>query len=62
LPLLEGTYLLTVAVHNWEDTQMFDYHDRTHVFQVLPDESGERYGLVTFDGEWEHGGVRGSAI
>ena len=51
LPLLEGTYTVSVSVHNWEDTQGFDYHDRLYSFRVLPSE-GERYGVVTLGGEW----------
>jgi len=51
LPLLEGTYHVSVAVHNWEDTKMYDYHDRLYPFRVLPSE-GERYGIVTLEGGW----------
>jgi lipopolysaccharide transport system ATP-binding protein len=55
LPLLEGKYYISVSAHNWEDTQGFDYHDRLYVFRVLPSE-GERYGIVTLNGEWSwHG-------
>jgi len=55
LPLLEGKYDVTVAAHNWEDTEMYDYHDRLYSFQVLPSE-GEKYGLVTLQGEWSWDG------
>jgi len=55
LPLLEGAYYLSVAVHNWEDTRMFDYHNRLYPFRVLPSE-GERYGIVTLKGEWSWNG------
>jgi len=51
LPLLEGAYYLSVAVHNWEDTKMFDYHNRLYSFQIRPSE-GERYGIITLRGEW----------
>jgi lipopolysaccharide transport system ATP-binding protein len=51
LPLLEGTYYVSVAAHNWEDTEMYDYHDRLYPFRVLPS-GGERYGVVTLKGEW----------
>ena len=51
LPLLEGIYYLSVAVHDWEDTRMFDYHDRLYPFRVLPSE-GERYGMITLGGTW----------
>jgi lipopolysaccharide transport system ATP-binding protein len=53
LPLMEGTYLLSVAVHNRADTAMYDYHDRLYTFRVRQVQSGERYGLVTMRGVWE---------
>lgn len=55
LPLLEGLYLLSVSSHNWEDTEMFDYHDRLYAFWVLPS-GGERYGLVAIGGRWKTDG------
>jgi lipopolysaccharide transport system ATP-binding protein len=51
LPLLEGIYYLSVSSHNWEDTEMFDYHDRLYPFHVLPSH-GERYGMLTLRGNW----------
>jgi lipopolysaccharide transport system ATP-binding protein len=53
LPLLEGTYLVSVAVHNQADTVMYDYHDRLYTFRVRQVREGERYGLVTMKGTWE---------
>lgn len=55
LPLLEGAYSFSVAVHNLSSTQMFDYHARLYPFRVLPSE-GEQYGIVTFRGEWAWSG------
>lgn len=55
LPLLEGTYYVSVAAHNWEDTEMYDYHDRLYPFRVLPSER-ERYGIVTLKGGWSWNG------
>ncbi len=52
LPLLEGHYSVSVAVHNWQDTKTFDYHDRLYPFRVLSPE-GEQYGVVTLNGEWQ---------
>jgi len=52
LDLLEGTYLLSVAVVNGADTEMYDYHDRVYSFRVYPGKSRERYGLVTLKGKW----------
>ncbi|MFO7906200.1 MAG: ABC transporter ATP-binding protein, partial [Pirellulaceae bacterium] len=34
LPLLEGDYFVSVSAHNWEETEMYDYHDRQHAFRV----------------------------
>ncbi len=56
LPLLEGTYLVSVAVHNREDTAMYDYHDRQYPFRVLNRGRAvrERYGLLTLQGQWAY--------
>jgi len=51
LPLLKGTYYVSVSSHNWEETRMFDYHDRIYSFRVLPS-SEERYGVLTLSGTW----------
>ncbi|MCK4316474.1 MAG: Wzt carbohydrate-binding domain-containing protein, partial [Anaerolineae bacterium] len=53
LPLMEGTYLLSVSAHNQADTVMYDYHDRLYTFKVRQVVKGERYGLVSLEGEWE---------
>lgn len=52
LPLMEGTYLVSVSAHNRADTVMYDYHDRLYTFKVRQPGSGERYGLVSLGGEW----------
>ena len=52
LPLLEGSYSVSVAAHNWEDTKTFDYHDQLYPFRVLASE-GEQYGIITLEGEWQ---------
>jgi ABC-type sugar transport system ATPase subunit len=57
LPLLEGLYYISVSAHNWEDTEMFDYHDRMYGFWVLPG-TRERYGIVTLSGDWVWNGAR----
>ena len=51
LPLLGGTYYVSVAAHNWEDTEMYDYHDRLYPFRVLQLERA-CYGVVTLRGGW----------
>lgn len=52
LPLMEGTYLVSVSAHNEADTVMYDYHDRLHTFKVRQVGEGERYGLVSLRGTW----------
>ncbi|MEM2593693.1 MAG: Wzt carbohydrate-binding domain-containing protein, partial [Candidatus Bathyarchaeia archaeon] len=51
LPLLAGLYQISVSAHNWEDTEMYDYHDRMYAFHVVYTE-GERYGLISIGGKW----------
>jgi lipopolysaccharide transport system ATP-binding protein len=51
LPLLEGTYHLSVAAHDWTAAEMYDYHDRLYRFGVMC-AGGERYGVVTLRGDW----------
>jgi len=51
LPLLEGSYYISVSSHNWEDTEMYDYHDRLYLFRVVR-LTGERYGILTLWGKW----------
>jgi lipopolysaccharide transport system ATP-binding protein len=53
LPLMEGTYFVSVSVHNRADSVMYDYHDRLHSFKVRQVGKGERYGLMRLGGEWE---------
>jgi len=57
LPLLQGIYYLSVSSHNWEDTEMFDYHDRLYSFHILPSHK-ERYGMLTLQGCWSWDGER----
>lgn len=52
LPLMEGTYLVSVSVHNEADTVMYDCHDRLYPFRVRQVGTEERYGLVSLRGEW----------
>jgi len=58
LPLMEGTYLVSVAIHNQADTTTYDYHDRLYTLRVRQVGDGERYGLVGIGGRWEQNGNR----
>jgi ABC-type polysaccharide/polyol phosphate transport system ATPase subunit len=62
LPLLQGEYRLSVAVVNHNDSETFDYLDRTVSFYVYPGASRERYGMVSLDGSWKLGAIDRSAV
>jgi ABC-type polysaccharide/polyol phosphate transport system ATPase subunit len=62
LPLLEGTYLVSVAAVDRADSEMYDYHDRAYPFRVASGRSRERYGFVTLNGEWHTESPTGSNI
>jgi len=53
LPLMEGTYLVSVSSHNEADTVMYDFHDRLYPFKVhrFSTES-ESVGVVELTGSW----------
>jgi lipopolysaccharide transport system ATP-binding protein len=51
LPLLEGTYYVSVAARDWDDTTIYDYHDRLYPFRVFA--SNERYGMIALGGVWQ---------
>ncbi len=51
LPLLEGRYALSVAARDWDDTTIYDYHDRLYSFRVRAVD--EKYGMIALNGEWE---------
>jgi lipopolysaccharide transport system ATP-binding protein len=51
LPLLEGRYFVSVSAHNWEDTEMYDYHDRLYPFYVI-NSTKECYGILSMKGDW----------
>jgi ABC-type polysaccharide/polyol phosphate transport system ATPase subunit len=53
LALLEGTYDLSVAIVNSNDTETYDHHDRLYRFRVFPGPTLERYGLVSLGGTWQ---------
>jgi lipopolysaccharide transport system ATP-binding protein len=58
LPLLEGSYLVSVAARNQEDTEIYDYHDRLYAFNVL--DSQTRYGIIPIKGTWVYNGYTNS--
>lgn len=62
LPLLEGSYTLSVAVVNDANTETFDYHDRLYNLEVYRGRTQERYGLVTFNGKWRLPATANAAV
>lgn len=54
LPLLPGGYQLSVSVHDKDDLEMYDYHDRLYPLQIYPGHAAERYGLLALGGTWRH--------
>ena len=52
LSLLEGAYLVSVAVVEALDGETYDYHDRLYPFRVYRGQCSELYGVVTLRGEW----------
>ncbi len=56
ITLLDGLYHFSLAVVNQNDTEIYDYHDRTVSFRVdnRSAESHEQYGMVTLNGQWSH--------
>lgn len=54
IPLMEGMYLLSVALVNRMGNVMLDYHDRYYNFRVnnRGHDVRERYGVMTMNGEW----------
>ena len=53
LALLDGAYLVSAAVVDRVDSEVYDYHDRAYPFRVSTGASRERYGMVTLRGEWQ---------
>lgn len=54
LPLLEGTYYLSVAIHDVAETQMYDYQDFYYKFGVRLGPASQRFGTIYIPAHWEH--------
>jgi len=52
LPLLEGSYFLSVSAHNRADTVMYDFHDRLHPFGVCQFDLTQRGSAIRLKGRW----------
>ncbi len=51
LPLLQGLYKVSVAVHNPSDSEMYDDHDRGYQIRV-ENSNREVYGYISLSGKW----------
>lgn len=56
LPLLSGLYEFSIAIADKSYLIIHDFHARAFPIRVVNDGDGnqEKYGLVTFNGQWEH--------
>lgn len=56
LPLLEGTYLVSVSLGDHEGKQAYDYHHWTYTFRVHSSEAiQEQYGSFLIPSSWKMG-------
>lgn len=54
LPLLEGTYCLTVALYDTSGTHAYDHQALWYRFRVRQGTNFERYGVIYIPARWEH--------
>jgi len=54
LPLLPGTYYLSVSICDHSGMCAYDYHNLAYRFRVQPGSVDERYGVVHIPAYWEH--------
>lgn len=54
LPLLEGTYCLTVAIYDTSGTHAYDHQALCYRFRVRQGINLERYGVIYIPARWEH--------
>jgi lipopolysaccharide transport system ATP-binding protein len=54
LPLLQGSYDLTVSAYDATGTQAYDFHWRAYPFRVNAGGSRDSYGLFSIPATWRH--------
>jgi ABC-2 type transport system ATP-binding protein len=63
LPLLGGTYLVSIGLQDESLMRVYDWHDRSYTLQVHPDPSHPpEAGLVHVDGHWSIGPIPSPAV
>ena len=56
LPLLEDTYLVSVALYDHEGDHAYDHHHQAYTFRVQPQDTvGERFGSIFIPSRWRMG-------
>ncbi len=56
LPLLEGSYLLSASLNDYEGSHPYDYHHQAYTFHVQPGGGvREKYGSVLIPAVWQPG-------
>jgi lipopolysaccharide transport system ATP-binding protein len=56
LPLLEGTYLASVCLYDYDGVHAYDYHHQAYTFRVRPNSSiREKYGSLLIPSSWRMG-------
>jgi ABC-type polysaccharide/polyol phosphate transport system ATPase subunit len=56
LPLLQGTYLLTAAIHDYEGEHTYDHHHQQFTFRVRPGGVPEQFGSFCIPATWHWSG------
>ncbi len=54
LPLLAGTYEVSVSCYDHTCTHAFDHHHRRYPFRVRSEDTRPRLGLLVLPARWEH--------
>ncbi len=56
LPLLEGTYLVSVSLYDYAGDHAYDYHHQAYAFRVRPSKLvREEYGSILIAARWQTG-------
>jgi hypothetical protein len=54
LPLQEGSYRLSVAIHRDDMSRVYDYQAFAHPFEVTCEEARAHEGIIDLEGTWKH--------
>jgi lipopolysaccharide transport system ATP-binding protein len=54
LPLLQGNYYFSAAIHDQSETKCYDWHDKLYTIKIVNGKTNERYGLIQIPCRWTH--------